>query len=639
MNYKLLTAILTINVVFFTNAQSSKKGGQKYDDLHYAKSIKELTKAANSKNASNDVLEKLANAYYFTNNMPEASTWYGKLVEQDSLPNSEVYYRYSMSLKTTLEYEESKKWMQKFAEENPQDSRAIMFKNNPDFLEEINSLSGNYELENMDFNSKVADFGTSFYKDGIVFASSRGDGRLYKWNEQPFLDLYYKEDGSEEVSALSSSINTKFHESSTTFSKDGTVIYFTRNNYFNGMRKGNKERINGLKIYRANLVDGVWKNITPMPFCSDDYNVAHPALSPDGKKLYFSSDMPSTIGKSDIYVVDVYGSGDNVTYGEPQNLGERVNTSGKENFPYVSDNGILYFSSNGRPGLGGMDVFKMDIKNSSMPVNVGKPVNSSHDDFEFIIDEDKEVGYFTSNRKGGLGDDDIYKVKVVRCELDVSGVLIDENTKEVIVDAEVTIYDNQDNEIQSFTSDDNGMFTYKVDCLESTTYKIKAEKDNYTIYEDVFTVKSRTSTPINLELELDTLEPFNPEGAIAGPDLFNLLDMNPIYFDFNKSEIRLDAQVELEKVIDYMKAYPLVKIDVRSHTDARGKASYNLKLSKNRNKATKKWIISRGGISSDRITGDGYGETQITNTCTNGVRCKDVLHEKNRRSEFIVIAQ
>lgn len=640
MKYKTLTTLLLFLVVTALNAQSIKKGVRKYDKLRYKKSIANLSPIAEKPNPPSEVLEKLANAYYFNNMMEEAAKWYDELLNKHEPSTAEVYYRYAMSLKTLLDYKEAKKWMSKFAEAHPDDSRAIMFKANPNYLENISNLSGNYELAEVDFNSSVSDFGTSFYKDGIVFASARGKGRLYKWNEQPFLNLYYKENEDALVKELSKKINTKFHESSTCFTKDGNTIYFTRNNYYKGKENRSKARVTGLKIYTATLKDGVWGNIKPLPFSDGNYNMAHPALSPDGTKLYFSSDMPGTLGKSDIFVVNVSNDGENVTYSRPENLGPTVNTSGRENFPFVSDNGTLYFSSDGHPGLGGLDVFKMNLEQEgAKPLNVGKPVNSSFDDFEFIIDDEKEIGYFTSNRKGGLGDDDIYKIKTVKCEVKIDGKVIDKLTKEPISNATVVVYEAEGEEVQRFTTDADGVFNYKTDCVQSNAYRIKVDKEEYNPYANEFIVNAKQKEPIVLEVNLDKPEP-EPEPvkvAEIGTDLFKLLNMNPIYFDLNKFNIRPDAQLELQKVVNYMLEYPTVKIDVRSHTDARGSDKYNLSLSKRRNAATKNWIVSKG-IMPERISGEGYGETQILNHCTNGVKCIEELHEQNRRSEFIVTA-
>ena len=308
----------------------SAKVEKKYDKLSYIETTKALLKLVEDGNRTPEVLKKLANAYYFNVKMEDASKWYGELFAiKDIVVEYEYYYRYAMALKAIGDYDKANDYMQKFALLKPNDSRAILFKKSPNYLETIEELSGDFELENLDFNSRFSDFGTSFYKEGIVFASSRGDGKLYKWNEQPFLDLYYINESEGKPEKLSENINTKYHESSTSFTKDGNTMYFTRNNYFRGKARKSNEKVNGLKIYKAQLVDGNWTNIESMPFNNDDYNVAHPALSMDEKRLYFASDMPGTYGKSDLFYVDINEDG---TYGDPVNLGETINTEGRREF-------------------------------------------------------------------------------------------------------------------------------------------------------------------------------------------------------------------------------------------------------------------------------------------------------------------
>lgn len=634
----LISITFALFLVLIANAQSYKKAVKDYDDLSYVESAKELLKIAEMDNPPSEILEKLGNAYYFNNKMEDASKWYGLLLSKNEADtNAELYYRYAMSLKTLVDYDEAKKWLEKFAEAKPDDSRAIMFKNAPDYLETIANLSGNYELESVNFNSPKSDFAPSFYKDGVVFSSSRGTGDLYSWNSQPFLDLYIKDIDTAAARLFSFDLNTKLHESSTSFSKDGKTVYFTRNNYYDGAQATNDNQVVGLKIYRATLIGDYWTNITPMPFNNDNYNVAHPTLSADGTKLFFASDMPGTLGESDIYVVSVIDNKGAITYTKPQNLGPKVNTSGKENFPFISDNLVLYFSSNGHPGLGGLDVFKLDLNDeNSTPENVGKPVNSSFDDFGFVINDDTEVGYFTSNREGGVGDDDIYKIKVFKCETEISGKVVDKETKDVIPNAEVVIF-KDDTEIHRLQTNKDGKFNYSTDCRKSYTYTAKVTKGDYEPYDKTFSVEERNNAPIQLKFSLLAPEP-EVKAAEAGTDLFKLLGLKPINFDVNKAIIRKDAQTELQKVINYLKEFPKVKIDVRSHTDSRGSDAYNLSLSKKRNTATKNWIIAKGGIAPERVSGKGYGETKLLNRCKNGVKCSKKEHEKNRRSEFIVVA-
>lgn len=609
----------------------SAKVEKKYDKLSYIETTKALLKLVEDGNRTPEVLKKLANAYYFNVKMEDASKWYGELFAiKDIVVEYEYYYRYAMALKAIGNYDKANEYMQKFAVLKPNDSRAILFKKSPNYLETIEELSGDFELENLDFNSRFSDFGTSFYKEGIVFASSRGDGKLYKWNEQPFLDLYYINESEGKPEKLSENINTKYHESSTSFTKDGNTMYFTRNNYFRGKARKSNEKVNGLKIYKAQLVDGNWTNIESMPFNNDDYNVAHPALSVDEKRLYFASDMPGTYGKSDLFYVDINEDG---TYGDPVNLGETINTEGRENFPFISNNGTLYFSSDGHQGLGGLDVFMSNLEATKVAVtNLGKPINSSRDDFEFIIDENTNEGYLTSNRYNGKGDDDIYKFTREYCTRFISGTTVDKRTNAIIPYASVVILNEKGVEVQNLTSDQNGAFSYEGSCKKQT-YKVIASKDEFIQSEETFKINPSKEEDVVLKLNLKQTE---NEPLPVGKDLFTELDLNPIYFDFDKSNIRPDAQVELQKVIDYLKKYPTVNIDVQSHTDSRATDQYNIALSQRRNESTKNWIIQKGNIDPSRISGRGYGETQLVNRCSNGVKCSEEEHQQNRRSMFIV---
>lgn len=629
-----ILSILSVLVFNSSFAQKAKTSSaiKKYDNLSYVESRNQLLELAKEEDVSSEVIEKLANAFYFNNEMKEASVWYKKLMDLNNPIEPENLFRYAQSLRAQERYEESDKILNTLVNINPEDSRVKRFLSNPNYVLAIEEMSKNFELLNLDINTTFSDFGTSTYKDHLIFASSRDeDEAIYKWNAQPFLDLFeLNEDGS--VKEMVGDINTKYHESSTTFTKDGKTAYFTRNNFFKGKFKKNSKNIHGLKIYKATLVDSVWTNVESMPFNNNEYNVAHPALSYDEKKLYFASDMPGTQGASDIFVVDINEDG---TYGEPINLGPKVNTEGRENFPFVSDKGILYFSSDGHVGLGGLDVFKVDVEKINETItlvhNIGKPINSPMDDFGYIINETTGKGYITSNREGGKGDDDIYSFVLPACTKDISGTIKNKRTQEILANADVFIYDSNRNLLQSLKSDDQGKFSFELGCKDRT-YLIEAKKDKYKDDFTDFSIKADEVPDLKLELKLE------PEAAKIGTDLALLLNLNPIYFDYDKSFIRPDAEIELKKVINYMKEYPGVKIDVRSHTDSRGKDAYNWALSNRRNKSTREYIISKGGISKERLTGQGYGETRLTNKCSNGVKCTNEEHQANRRSEFIVVA-
>jgi len=629
--------ILSLLTVFvFTSVIAQKRKAVKtYDKLSYKDSRDQLLELVSKEDASPEVFEKLANAYYFNNEMVEASNWYEKLLALDVSTDPEHLFRYALALKAQEEYEKADAVLSDYATLKPEDSRIKQFINNGNYVKAIDDISKDFVLVNLDMNTEFSDFGTSTYQGNLIFASSKDlDEAIYKWNNQPFLDLFQlNEDGS--INEVNGDVNSKYHESSTTFTKDGKTAYFTRNNFYKGKFKRSHDKVNGLKIYKATLESGVWSNIESMPFNNDDYNVAHPALSADEKHLYFASDMPGTKGASDIFVVSINEDG---TYGAPVNLGSKVNTEGRENFPFLSNKGILYFSSDGHVGLGGLDVYRVEVDKlneaTTQILNIGKPINSSKDDFGFIVNETSGKGYISSNRAGGKGDDDIYSFVTPLCTSAISGTVKNRRTQEVLSNAEVLVYDSSRTLLHTLTSDDSGKFSFDLGCKDDT-YLVEAKKEQYKDDFMDFTIKSDGENALNLALNL---EPEGPQVAQIGTDLAKLLNLNPIYFDYNKSFIRPDAEIELAKVINYMQEYPKVRIDVRSHTDSRGRDAYNLSLSIRRNTSTIAYIVEKGGISSERITGQGYGETRLTNRCSNGVKCSKEAHQDNRRSEFIVVS-
>ncbi|WP_346883955.1 OmpA family protein [uncultured Algibacter sp.] len=628
---------LSVLMILMFNVSFSQKGKVKstlnnYDKLSYVKSKKQLALLAEQKDKSPEIIEKLANSSYFIGEMEDASKWYAKLVEMNPNVEPENYFRYAQALKSQEKYKEANSILKTFYNIKSNDSRAKQFFNSPEYLKVIKELSNSFELVNLDINTPYSDFGTSTHSGNLVFASSRDKkGKIYNWNQQPFLNLF-KLDTEGNINGMNGDINTKYHESSTAFTKDGKTVYFTRNNFFDGKFKKNSKKIHALKIYKATIDEGKWVNVRPLPFNDDEYSVAHPTLSADEKQLYFASDMPGTFGDSDIFVVDI---NDNGTYGTPVNLGPKVNTEGRENFPYVSDKSILYFSSDGHLGLGGLDVFKIEINKidgQNAIQNLGKPINGPKDDFAYIVDEVSGKGYISSNRPGGKGDDDIYSFEMKVCSKTVLGKAIDKQTKEILPNTNVVVYNSGKNILETLKSDSNGEFKFSIPC-NSREYNIEGSKDNYNNDIKNLIVSDEDESVLKLELEL------MPESARIGVDLAYILKLQPIYFDYDKSNIRPDAELELAKVIDYMTKFPGVKIDVKSHTDSRANDAYNLALSERRNKSTIQYIIEKGGISGDRLTGRGYGESQLVNRCsnTNLLPCSDAEHEENRRSEFIVL--
>ncbi len=641
------SCFLLISVLGQAQEKQLEKADQKYDRYAFIDAQKIYLKVAEEGYRSPQLFKRLGNSYYFNAEFEDAAKWYGELMEDATNDvESEYYFRYSQSLKALKKYDEADKWMMKFNTFSSKDDRAYLFTEQPDYLREINYNSGSYEITRTAINSTYSDFGTAFSENKLVFASSRDTGafikRIYEWTGDPFLDLYEVSinpaNGElSEVKKYKGNLNSIFHESTPAFTKDGNIVYFTKNNYNNGSYREDEKGTNKLKLYKATRSSDSKDFGTPkeMPFNSDEYSTAHPTLSPDEKKLFFSSDMPGSEGLSDIWVVDILSDG---SYSEPRNLGEGINTAGRETFPFMTASGDMYFASDGHIGLGGLDIFVTNVTDAetiSEIINIGEPANSSRDDFAFVIDEDTKFGYLSSNRNGGLGDDDIYRFKQLKehklfCEVIVMGVVVDKDSGQLIPGAKVSLVDGNNNVIKSLTVGDRANYAFVTEC--ETQYFLRATKEDYIGDEKLFTTPTESQmVELDLMLEKEIVK------AEVGDDIGKLLKLEPIYFDFDKHNIRPDAAVELAKVIAVMNEYPEMKIDVRSHTDSRGKDDYNMRLSERRNKSTINYIVERGGISRDRLTGRGYGESELINECANGIPCSREKHELNRRSEFRIV--
>ncbi|KAB1154927.1 OmpA family protein, partial [Flavobacterium luteum] len=336
-------------------------------------------------------------------------------------------------------------------------------------------------------------------------------------------------------------------------------------------------------------------------------------------------------GQSDIWKVAINEDG---SFGTPENLGVTINTEGKESFPIITNENELYFATDGHPGLGGLDIFmsRMNADGSfKAPINIGAPANSPQDDFAYLIDTKTRKGFLTSNRDGGKGYDDIYKFLETRklvCEQVLSGIVTDLETGEILANTKVTLFDDKFNTIKEVFSDDKGFYTFEVECGKS--YYIRAEKELYETKELKVTIPTsngKTDFPIQLEKKV--------KPVTVGDDLAKAFGIKIIYFDLDKWNIRPDAALELEKILDVMKQYPTMKIDVRSHTDSRQTHKYNEKLSDRRAKSTMAWLVTNG-VDASRLIGKGYGETLLVNKCADGVKCSEEEHQANRRSEFII---
>lgn len=702
--------------------------------------------------------------------------------------DEKAIFEYAQALAQNGHYEKAAVWFEKHASLGGQrDERSKAFLEAYDQrIDDFYKDSANYSVKKVNFNSAQSDFSPVFYDQGIVFCSSRrqenGIRRVHSWNNSAFLDLYYldtaglkfwpyetdkleedstskkysylqankelhsdetyttsndsytvgyyahtfKQDKSAintaEPAPFDSKINTKFHDGPATFNKEQTMIIFTRNNYNKWFPKKDDKNVTRLKLYISfkDEKTGQWGKVTEFPFNSDAYSVGHPALSHDGKTLYFSSDMPGGKGGSDLYK----STFKNGKWSKPVNLGSKINTPGNELFPYVDEKDVLYFSSNGHPGLGGLDLFKFD---KDEVTHLNYPISSKKDDFGIVLWDKGKKGFLSSNRDFGGFDDDIYMFTAVNSIM-LEGTIRDKVTLRELPGATISLMDNSGKLIASTQADSAGQYQLELDFDEY--YQISAARRNYFDTTEAFTTVNirdkevrhdlymwnkidvalvglvtdrETGEPIdsvhviikekNTNKELfslhtlsngvfrEMLEELRMKDSIAfniylakpnylarnipfssvvadtvvnlhkrldlvmdkikvGTDIGKIFNLNPIYFDLGKWDIREDAAAELDKMVEVMNENKGIVIELGAHTDCRGSASSNLSLSDKRAKASAEYIVSKG-ISEDRIYGKGYGESRLINHCgcegSKVVRCSEDEHALNRRTEFVVV--
>lgn len=589
-------------------------------------------------------IQNTADSYYYIGDDRNALKWYQKLYEMQGENFTDLYFfRYIQTLKSVTDYEKADRLTKEFLTMKGDQEEISRYMRHKKRLDSFSGTKPLYKLKNLEVNTSKSDFGTSFYGDKIVFASSRDTlnfkDKLYSWNKQPFLNLYVSErnaaDGSlSEPVIFLPNAKSKYHDAMATFTPDLKTVYYTSN-----IVKGRNNRLvvdgsrtNNFQIIKGTVDNEKLANRESVFFNDKKYSVGHPALSEDGKWLFFASDMPGGYGESDLYVIKIADDG---TMGSPQNLGPVINTMGNDAFPFFR-NGKLYFSSDGHYGLGDLDVYESTFTEPfqfSEPKNLGTPLNSNKDDFAYIVDAADKYGYVSSNRAQGKGDDDIYyftKGKPV-CNQIVSGKVINAKFKTAIPQAAVKVYDQFGDVITETTTDNSGLYKVTVPCEKRL--KLIASKENHSNDEkEVVTNVTNELETKNIDFELS-----NYDDLIVKENDQEKIIVNPIYFDYNKWDITPRAEVELDRVVFAMQKFPNIKIKIESHTDSRGKDAYNKKLSDNRAKATQGYIIAKG-IDATRIeSAIGYGESRLTNRCKNGVKCSEEEHLANRRSEFIVI--
>ncbi|MFV0571158.1 MAG: OmpA family protein [Xanthomarina gelatinilytica] len=622
---KKIFSLLSLSLIFtasFGQTKQSEKADKLFDTYQYVDAIDAYLKLVEDKEADAHVYKQLADSYYQVFNTEEATKWYAKAIE--STQDAETYYRYAQVLKSQGKYEAANKQMDVFSKMMPNDQRAKSHLKNPNYIPQLADKSKLFEVEEISINSaEQSDFGPVLSNNNVLyFVSSRDKaGKEDSWTKSPYLDIYKSvrsANGTLSEPEAESGLNTPYHDGPITLSADGETMIFARDGHSTKMYKKlkrNNVKLGQQGLYKATLINGKWSNIEPLPFNSTEYSVTHPSLSSDGKTLYFASNMPGGHGDTDIWKVSVNGN----SYGEPENLGPRVNTAGKEGFPFISDNSILFFASSGKPGFGGFDIFKIDLNKNKDALNLGNGINTKRDDFAFSMNPLQKIGYFSSNRTGV---DNIYAAIPI-CQFETIAIVKDAHTNTLLANANVSISDKQNNIIATQVTQANGKTSFNVNC--DSNYSIQVSKEGFDTLNIPVTGPIEDQVTVNV-----SLTPVNE--LITETEI----KLKNIYFEFNKSNITQQGAFELDKLVKIMKDYPDMKILVKSHTDSKGNPEYNLKLSESRAQATVQYVISKG-ISKDRLTAKGLGSTEPKVDCKSN--CTGEEDAQNRRSEFIIIKQ
>ena len=712
MMKRTLLALVISFVCFSASAQLTlrTRADKAFEDLAYTKAIELYLEVVEKGNPEAAVLKNLAEAYRQLADMKNAEVWYSQVVTLRSRTPEEIFW-YAHSLKAAGKYGEANNWMRLFNELKPEDRRGVMHVTAGDYVSRLNPIAPSYSVSNLTINGEGDDFGAALMGESVVFVSDGESNPAVKrssgLNGKSYMDLYISDriagGGLSTPQFFSKAVNSRLNEGPLSFTKDELQIYFTRND----PEPGRKGGTNNLKIYRATLAGTDFVNVEDMPFCSNEFNVAHPSLSYEGDWLYFASDIPGGYGGYDIYRV----SYDRGFWGKPENLGPVVNTEGNESFPFIHRNGTLFFSSDGHVGLGGKDIFSVDVRRRT-PQNVQNmkaPINSRWDDFSFIADSAGTAGFLSSNRDGGKGGDDIYAF-VYAEQSDIyllKGTVVDLNDFP-IPGTVVYVKDTKGNVLGKSQTDNDGFFTFNLNrfneyvlTTQSQSYEqaempvsvfpagslrnieVLAEKSNFSVKgvvkdestskemgEAVLTLLNKNSgksqsgitgldgkfgflltgnTDYSLKIErvgyfAKTVEftTVNRKSgsvvrlqdlALSPISLDQVIEIPNIYYDFGKASIRPGAAVELDRVVDLLQDNPNISIELGSHTDSRGSSDGNLALSQRRAESAVNYVISKG-IDRNRVTARGYGETRIKNRCADGVRCSDMEHQENRRTEI-----
>jgi len=655
------------------SAQSQEKRADRFFEKNDFESAAKYYERALDNNRSQKNLGNLADSYYNIANYTKATEYYRQLLAgriSDSIATIDNEYNFKMyqSLAALDQTNEAVDYLEAYAKGRSEafDKTAV--------LEEIAALkaqSPTYTSQDLRINSESADFGAVKFGDSIYFTSDRPAENLIKqalekrflWTHKPFLDIYaVRVDEKNDTIGLpvlqTNAMNTRLHDGNFTLSADGVTMYISRSSYDGSKKSFDDDNANNVHLYKLVKIDGQWRPAEKLPFIQEGYSYQHPSLSPDGRRLYFSSNQPGGFGSYDLYVVTVNLDG---TFGRPLNLGDVINTPHREHFPFVNAQQDLFFSSDGHLGLGLLDIFVSPLsrKGYLKPINLGAPINSKSDDHSISYYSDTD-GYYASNRSGN---DQIYGLKqtetIVERKYKSIFEIRDEDTAKLLDMADITLLDSDKKIVAGETLKPKATYeTY----LRDGTYTILVSNDDYDGGSFDFEVLPRQNQVFVFNLKRvisEELQAIIAEKKIdkklittdkerfdllvdnEGPSVVEkdgklFIEVPPIYFDFDKWSIRADSKVELQSLVEKLKRYKNIRLQISSHTDTRGPAEYNEMLSKRRAENTFNFLVEQG-VAADRISYAGYGESNPINPCPAGT-CTEAEHQLNRRSEFEIIS-
>lgn len=579
----------------------------------------------------NEMLYMVAESYRRANNFKQAFEWYEKLVNT-KYPDVRIIYSYGLLLKNFERYDEASRQFGDYLFEVPGDknakremlacANAQIWKANPKRFT---------TLEVKALNTEFSDYSPFFYQGNMIWASSRKEAtgnEIFEWTGQKCSDFFEAVKTGESWGAatnLKGNINSDFNEGAGWTDSTGTTLYFTQCNGSDGTGMN-------CKVYVSYKQNGTWTSPKVLPFCSDSFSVGHPAMSPDGKRLYVASDMPGGFGEKDIYYIPYTSFND--SWGTPVNLGKQVNTSEDDMFPYAAADGTIYFASKGWPGMGGLDLFQTadSAGGFKKAVNLESPINSGGDDFGISFVPKSElksvkdpIAYFCSNRQGGTGDDDIYAIIPKPFVLLVKGKVVDKESGLPLALTNIAVSNTDGTNLLTLKTNEQGEFAGELPLEQDLSFT--ARKEKYFASEPLSATSfgiSKDST-INLTFYLAPIPNDEYEFTIKG-----------IYYDLDKYDIRPDAAKVLDSLVTILNMNPGITIELGSHTDSRAPEDYNLTLSQKRAESCVAYLTKKG-IAKDRLTAVGFGETQLVNECADGVDCTEEQHQENRRTTFRIL--